>query len=171
MSKVIAIDPGNTKSAYCIIDADTLRPQLFGILENEALRKEIRAMKFEEEDGATIEMIQSYGNLIGKDVLDTVFWIGRLYETLRRKVYQKPQLIYRVEEKTHICHDSKAGDPNIRRALIDRFAKHDFRTGRGTLKNPDWFYGFKDDIWAAYAVGLTFIETKYKNNERSKENE
>lgn len=163
MSKVIAIDPGNTKSAYCIIDADTLRPLLFGILPNEDLRKEIRAMKFEEEDGAAIEMIQSYGNLIGKDVLDTVFWIGRFYEVFRRKVYRKPELIYRMKEKMHICHDSKAGDPNIRRALIDRFAKHDFKDGKGKKDNPDWFYGFKADIWAAYAVGITAIETKFKS--------
>ncbi|MDF2984919.1 MAG: hypothetical protein K0R50_429 [Eubacterium sp.] len=169
--RVIAIDPGNTKSAYCIIDADTLRPLAFGILKNEELRKEIRAMKFEEDDRTAIEMMQSYGNLIGKDVLDTVFWIGRFYEVFRRKTYAKPQLIYRMEEKMHICHDSKAGDPNIRRALIDRFAKHDFKCGRGTLKNPDWFHGFKDDIWAAYAIGLTFIETKYIKIERSKENE
>ena len=169
--KVIAIDPGNQKSAYCIIDVDTLRPLMFGILSNEELRKEIRAMKFEEEDGAAVEMIQSYGNLIGKDVLDTVFWIGRFYEVLCRKVYRKPELIYRMQEKMHICHDSKAGDPNIRRALIDRFAKHDFKHGKGNAKEQDWFYGFKDDIWAAYAVGLTFIETIYQKNERSKENE
>lgn len=165
--KILAIDPGNKQSAYCIVDSETFRPTGFNIVNNAQLIKVLRGMKFDEQDRAAIEMVQSYGNLIGKDVLDTVFWIGRFYETLRRKFYNEPNLIYRMEEKIHICHDSKAGDSNIRRALIDRFARHDFRTGRGTLKNPDWFYGFRDDIWAAYAVGLTFIETKLSEDERS----
>jgi len=160
--KVFAIDPGNTKSAYCVIDADTLRPLDFGILANERVRFIIREYKFSEEDVAVIEKLQSYGNLIGRDVLDTAFWIGRFYECLIRKVMNEPQLLLRMEVKTHICLDSKAGDPNIRRALIDRFCTHDYRTGKGSVKNPDWFHGFRDDIWAAYAVGLTLIETKLK---------
>lgn len=158
--RVFAIDPGNVQSAYCTIDAETLEPLNFEIIPNEQLLWLIKSSKFGETDRAAIEMMQSYGNLIGKHVLDTVYWIGRFYETLTRKLYGEPALIYRIDEKMHICHDSRAGDANIRRALIDRFCKHDFRTGRGTVKNPDWFHGFKRDIWAAYAVGLTYIETK-----------
>jgi hypothetical protein len=161
--RVFAIDPGSTKSAYCIIDSDTLRPLYFGILPNDELRIEIQEWRFEETDVAAIENLQSYGNLIGRDVLETAQWIGRFYECLVRKTYTAPLFVLRMEEKMHICHDSKAGDSNIRRALIDRFCTHDFRTGRGTIKNPDFFHGFKDDIWAAYAVGLTLIETKLQN--------
>lgn len=160
--KVFAIDPGNTQSAFCIIDADTLRPLFFGILPNEQVQKEIREWSSLEEDFSAIEMLQSYGNLIGKDVLETAVWIGRFYECLSRKRAHEPELIFRMEEKMHICHDSRAGDPNIRRALIDRFCNHDFKGGKGTAKNPDFFYGFKADIWAAYAVGLTLIETRLR---------
>lgn len=162
--KVFAIDPGTRQSAYCIIDATTLRPLDFGIKQNEQLRKYIREVRFAEEDVAVIEMLQSYGNLIGKDVLETAVWIGRFYECLKRKTIKAPEYLYRMEEKMHICQDSRAGDANIRRALIDRFCKHDFRGGKGTAKNPDWFFGFKADVWAAYAVGLTFIETRCTEN-------
>lgn len=164
--KVIAIDPGNRESALCVIDKESLKPLDFCIMENEALRRYIREMKYHEGDVAAIEMLQSYGNLIGKDVLETAVWIGRFYETLLRLTTPfPPALVFRMEEKTHICHDSRANDANIRRALIDRFCKHDFRTGRGTKKDPDWFYGFKADIWAAYAVGLTYIETQLNTAE------
>ena len=162
--KVLAIDPGNRKSAYCIISADTLRPLDFDILPNDQLRNYIRNLKFAEEDIAVVENLQSYGNLIGRDVLDTAVWIGRFYECLVRKTAAEPYFIFRMEEKMHICKDSRAGDSNIRRALIDRFCDHDFRGGKGTIKNPDWFFGFKADIWAAYAVGLTLIETKLEGD-------
>ena len=162
--RVFAIDPGNIESAYCVIDADTLRPLVFDKVSNEVLRDYIRDFRFEEEDRAVVEMIQSYGMAVGKEVFDTAVWIGRFAERLDRKLQLPADMLYRKEEKLHICHDSRAKDPNIRRALIDRFAKHDLKNGRGTKKDPDWFYGFRADIWAAYAVGLTYIETRLRDD-------
>ncbi|MCC8063712.1 MAG: hypothetical protein LIO70_01340 [Clostridiales bacterium] len=157
--KILAIDPGNVQSAYCLVDRVTLRPMDFDILENEELRHYLRQMPFQEGDRAAIEMIASYGMAVGREVFDTCRWIGRFEETLTRRLLAPPTLIYRMAEKQHICHDSRAKDANIRRALIDRFATHDLKTGRGTKKNPDWFYGFRADIWAAYAVAVTYAET------------
>lgn len=159
--KVIAIDPGNIQSALCIIDVETLKPVEF-IKANNAEIKKILLMKAEENYFVAIEMIASYGMPVGKDVFDTAVWIGRFVEIAKSKTGKEPTLVYRIEEKNHICHSSKANDSTIRRALIDRFAKHDLKNGKGTKKNPDWFYGFKADIWAAYAVGLTYIETHLK---------
>lgn len=157
--KVLAIDPGNEESAYCVIDVKTLRPVDFGKIENEELRHYIRQYQFSEEDRAAVEMIASYGMGVGAEVFDTARWIGRYEECLLRLLNEPPTLIYRMQEKMHICHNSKAKDTNIRIALIDRFAQHDKKAGKGTKKNPDWFYGFAADVWAAYAVGITYIET------------
>ena len=158
--RVFAIDPGNTLSAYCVIDADTLRPLDFGKIPNNVLRDYIRDFRFEEEDRAVVEMVQSFGMAVGREVFDTCVWIGRFAERLDRRLLQPADFIYRSEEKLHICGNSRAKDTNIRHALMDRFCTHDFKGGKGTKANPDFFYGFKADVWAAYAVGLTYIETK-----------
>lgn len=158
--KIFAIDPGNEYSAYCVIDRETLRPLEFAKLTNDELYDLIRGRRFDETDQAVIEMIESYGMAVGKEVFETVYWIGRFYETLKHKCTILPERLYRKEEKLHICHDTRAKDTNIRVALIDRFAQHDFKNGKGTKKDPDWFYGFKADCWAAYAVAITFAETR-----------
>lgn len=95
-----------------------------------------------------IEMIASYGMPVGKEVFETCVWIGRFIEA-----YDKDyEFVYRKDEKMNICHSMKAKDSNIRQALIDRFG------AVGTKKNPGWFYGFKADIWQAYAVGVTYLD-------------
>lgn len=160
--RVFAIDPGNTQSAYCVVDAETLRPLDFAKIPNEDLRDYIRDYRFEEEDRAVVEMIESFGMAVGKEVFETAVWIGRFSERLDRKLLHPADRVYRKEEKLHICRSTRAKDTNIRHALIDRFCSHDFQNGKGTKANPDFFYGFKADIWAAYAVALTYIETKMR---------
>lgn len=160
--RVVAIDPGNQKSAMVIIDGETLRPLEMHILPNEDMRMYIKCIRFGRDDRAAIEMIQSYGMAVGREVFETVVWIGRYYEILLRQMAHYPEYVYRNDEKIHICHDSRAKDTNIRMALIDRFCSHDFKSGKGTKDNPDWFTGFKADMWAAYAVGITYIETKLR---------
>ena len=55
--RVFAIDPGNIESAYCVIDAKTLRPLKFGKVENEALLGKVRdfALPGEAPELAVIE--------------------------------------------------------------------------------------------------------------------
>lgn len=152
--RVLAIDPGNTESAYCFIDAETLEPGLFGKVPNNQLLSVINLSSY---GFIVIERIASYGMAVGRDVFETCEWVGRFTQAAIPAV---ADYIYRKEEKLHICGSPKAKDASIRRALIDRFAQHDLKNGKGTKAHPDWFYGFHADVWAAYAVGLTYIETK-----------
>ena len=154
--KVLAIDPGNQQSAWCMIDGETLKPLSFCKEENQVV---LTAVKHLSYDSIVIERVASYGMAVGRDVFETCEWVGRFTQAAR----VPPDYVYRQEEKLHICGDSRAKDTNIRRALIDRFAQHDIKNGKGTKKNPDWFYGFSADVWAAYAVGITYIETSKKD--------
>ena len=168
MGKIISYDPGNEYTAYCLIDAKTRKPIEFGKVKNQEaldyLYHRFGELPEIELDAVIIEMVASYGMAVGASVFQTCVMIGRLTEAA--SVTGIPvDYIYRIEEKTTICHDSKAKDANIRQALIDRFAQHDKKNGKGTKKNPDWFYGFAKDEWAAYAVGTTWLDKREKEND------
>lgn len=152
MSKIMSIDPGNIESAYCIIDADTYTPIKFGKVENELLLYEIEKEKY---DKLIVEMIASYGMSVGSSVFDTCVWIGRFIQASPKDY----EYIYRREEKMNLCHTMKAKDSNIRQALIDRFGEV------GVKKAPGFFYGFKKDIWAAFAVGCTYLDKQKEEQE------
>lgn len=158
--EVLAIDPGNEHSAYVYMD-DAYTPLEFGKIKNEELRSMLDCAVM--ADAVAIEMIQSYGMGVGQTVFDTCVWIGRFVELINQ--HNVPiTYIFRKDEKMNLCHSMKAKDSNIRLALIDRFAKHDKKNGKGTKANPDHFYGFKADIWAAYAVGVTYLDMNLIKN-------
>lgn len=156
---ILAIDPGPIESAYVVLN-NNLEPVDFGKVGNEELLNKIGNGSFSDCENVAIEMVACYGMAVGKEIFDTCVWIGRFIDRIIYELDKKPNYIYRKDEKITICQSMKANDSNIRRALIDRFAKHDFKNGKGTKKKPDWFYGFKADIWAAYAVGVTFYDSQ-----------
>ena len=150
---MLSIDPGNVESAYCLIDRETYKPIEFGKINNYELVYKIKENGFSYYDDFVIEMVASYGMAVGKEIFDTCVWIGRFIEASR---IIEPKYIYRKEVKINLCNSMKAKDSNIRQALIDRFGVV------GTKKNKGWFYGFKADIWSAYAVGITCLDKEIK---------
>ena len=161
MTRLLAIDPGNTESAYIVINEDC-EPQHFGKVENGKLRTLILGGHEEvEADRAAIEMVASYGMAVGADVFETCVWIGRFAEAIRCEwwPHSEPELVTRHPVKMHHCHSAKANDSNIRQALVDRFAKGQPNHGKGTKANPGWFHGFHRDIWQAYALAVYAADT------------
>lgn len=159
MEWILAIDPGNEESAYVLLNPD-LMPVRFAKCANEIMYMHcIESMHQALDEGAkihiAIEMIASYGMPVGKEVFDTCVWIGRLIERFRN---YETTLIYRKEEKIVLCNSPRANDATIRQALIDRFAPGTPNKGKGSKKWPGWFYGFRADIWQAYAVGVTYYD-------------
>ena len=151
---IFAIDPGNTESGFALIAMPEFRLLDFGKVKNEVLLEMLETERV-YPDAFAIEMVASYGMPVGRDVFETCVWIGRFIQAIKTHKYT---FIYRKEEKLCLCGSLKAKDSNIRQALIDRYAKHDFKNGKGVKKNPDTFYGVSKDAWQAIAVGVTYFE-------------
>lgn len=171
VKQIFAIDPGTTESGFCIVDYDTMRPLTTGKVKNEDLldiiRETIKTTAYENcrrENPVklvfVLERISSYGQAVGREVFETCEWVGRFWQAVEEYRAQNipVHFVYRKDEKQTICGSMKANDATIRRALIDKYAQHDLRTGKGTKNNPDWFYGFKKDCWSAFACAEAFKE-------------
>lgn len=158
--KILAIDPGNTESAYVLMNDDySIQDCGFAKFENRLtlMGIQVACSLYGEDLTVVIEKVASYGMAVGAEVFETCIWIGRFAQAAMERGC-RVEYVYRLDEKLALCHDSRAMDSNIRQALVDRFAKFDKKTGKGTKKHPDWFYGFSRDIWSAYAVGVTWLD-------------
>ncbi len=156
--KLLAIDPGTNFSGYVTVEIETYRPIVFDKIYNEALSTLIYKKFLAEEkiNKAVIEMPQFFGaNMTaGGTVFETCVWVGRYMEALQPFAKR----MYRAAIKNIVTGTPRSTDAQVRRVLIDRFAKHDFKQGKGTKANPDWFYGFRLDIWQAYAAAVAYID-------------
>lgn len=154
---ILAIDPGNTESGYALIETRSKQPLDVGKISNHELLDKIGTdLNLEALDHIVIEMVASYGMAVGKEVFETCVWIGRFQQVaLATAAGLTPvDLVYRRQVKMHHCHSNRAKDANITQALIDRFASGEPNRGKGTKASPGWFYGFKADIWQAYALAV-----------------
>lgn len=160
---ILAIDPSNKEhTAYVFIDSNTYKPIKFGMCNSKEMIDilDSYADDIELED-VVIEMVASYGLPVGKDVFETCVFIGRMIEHCKHY-----SLVYRKEVKLNLCgRTQKVNDTVIRQALINRFANFDFKNGKGSKKDKDFFYGFKGDIWSAYSVGVTYLDNNSEKGE------
>jgi hypothetical protein len=159
VSTILAIDPGNTHSAYVIIDPATRRPVKFAKVPNDDLLDILD--DYYSGRRVYIEMVASYGMPVGADVFETCVWIGRFVEAYAQVAgVHAVTLVKRNPIKLHHCESSKAKDANITQALVDRFAPGQPNRGKGTKSNPGWFHGFAADIWQAYALAVYAADTE-----------
>lgn len=158
---LLAIDPGNKQSGYVlveVIDGNIDRVLDKGKVANRELLDIIYLNRSEITD-VGIEMVASYGMAVGATVFDTCVWIGRFMQQVKTFIPDADMhRIYRKDEKICICGSMKAKDSNIRQALVDIYAHGEDNYGKGTKDNPGFFYGFKSDIWQAFAVAHTYVD-------------
>lgn len=152
MDLILAIDPGNEQSGFCIYNGEIV--EVSGVCANDEMAQVIDAGAF---DHLAIEMIASYGMPVGREVFETCVWIGRFIECFRDP--DAVRLVYRKDVKLHLCGSPKAKDANIRQALLDMFP----RTGGGktpqigTKAKPGPLYGVSTHAWAALGVAVTAV--------------
>lgn len=148
---IIGIDPGPAETAWCALNGGA--PVGFDKVSNADMLIKLRNDLNPSEDFVAIEMIQSFGMAVGREVFETCLWIGRYIEAWERRC-GKYGLVYRKDVKLFHCETVRATDSNIRASLLDRFGP-----GRekavGTVRAPGPLHGMKGDCWAALAVGLT----------------
>ena len=150
---VLAIDPGNIDSAYVLLHGDG-RIKAFGKVPNAELVVVVRTGLY---DYSCCEMICSYGMPVGRSVFDTCVFIGQILTHSPDTV-----LIPRLEVKLCVCRSPKANDSSIRTALLDLYGPP------GKKHAPGPTYGISGDVWAALALGVTFLEGRFRAYELSK---
>jgi len=150
MRMVLGIDPGNSHSAYALLDA--MHVKAFGKVQNGALLRTLQPLA-ESKPICAVEMIASYGMPVGREVFDTCVFIGRVMERWYRLTNSDPSLVTRHEVKMEICKNARARDSNIRAALMDLYGGASTAVGKKATPGP--LYGVSGDVWAAIAVAIT----------------
>ena len=160
---LLAIDPGNTESAYVYYNTETQQLGDFGKVDNDDLIDELSAS---DADSISIEMIASYGMAVGRSVFETCLWVGRFIQRWKEHHPKNAavRLVYRKSVKMHLCGQTKAKDSNIRQAIMDRYGSTR-QKALGTKKEPGPLYGVSKDVWAALGVAITAAETPAEDGE------
>lgn len=150
--RTLAIDPGTHRSAWVLFE--DREPFLFGFDSNDevvAMCDWLSIRNDPDRFTVVIEKVESFGMAVGAEVFETVRWAGRFEQAAQ------PAPVVRIGRKAvkmALCGSPRAKDPNIRQAVIDRFG------GVAATKKGGVLHGMARDVWAAAAVGLTYLETK-----------
>jgi len=153
MKTIIAIDPGPTESA--ILHWNGLCIAMPNILPNDQVMAWLNSER-SADDVLAIEMVASYGMAVGKEVFETVLWVGRFDDRWTVRTGNKARLVYRRDVKLHHCYSARATDSNVRTALVDRFG------APGKKASPGITYGLKSHLWSAFAVATYIWDTDNK---------
>lgn len=161
-SIVIAVDPGTTESAFVVFDGKRVTDH--GIEPNARVAGYLRRYAAGANvAGVVLEQIESFGMAVGREVFETVFWTGRLFQVARDQAGDRVSRMPRRAVKLHLCGSMKAKDPNIRVALMDRFGGE---RAKGTKRAPGPLYGISSHEWAALAIAVTWWDTERERSQQ-----
>jgi hypothetical protein len=149
---IAAIDPGPVRSAW-LLYAPTGKIGDRGIDNNDTVLTQLCRGAKGTLRHLVVEMVESFGMPVGREVFETVYWLGRFCEAWAYSASaEQITRLYRRDVKLHLCQSARAKDSNVRQALLDRFGPP------GTKKEPGFTYGIAKDLWSALALAVTFAD-------------
>jgi len=151
MAQIIAIDPGTVKSGYVILNGKHVVSG--AVMPNKELRSYLMTVCC-DLDRCVIEMIASQGMAVGIETFETCVWIGRFMEVFGDARCDR---IYRRDVKLYLCGSSRAKDPNVWQAVLDRYGATK-ALAVGKKKSPGPLFGVTSHQRQALAVGVCWLE-------------
>lgn len=133
-------------------------------VQDAQIRKRLKLpMEYPKPEFLVVEMIASYNQAVGRSTFETCAWLGRFISGFCGGHRLNYTLITRTQIRMQIAGTMRSGDPQVRRALLDRIGE------AGTAKNPGPLYGMKSDLFSALAAAIAFkdFELEYQHVMRS----
>ena len=180
MTDILAIDPGTTKSGWVFMENGN--PIDYGWFDNEKIFTLLKMYQCV----VVIEQVSHYGTgmPVGKDVFQTVQYIGEFKAIAEQVCSLEVVLIKRSEVKIHLCNSARANDSTVRQAIIDKYGGDRIAIGGKkcvACKGKGWvgrgrppclecdqtgyetpagpLHGISGHVWAALGVGLTYYDS------------
>lgn len=153
---IFAIDPGCEESAWIEFDvADAIPTGEFGLDANRNVAELIRCT---QADHLVVEMVGHYGTgqAVGRTVFDACVWIGRFLQVWDGLRQRPAATMLRKTVVTHACGTSRAGDSNVRQAMIDRWEP----TLKPRCHPKGILKGMTADIFQALALAAAYAELR-----------
>lgn len=161
---LMSIDPGTVESAWVKFQRGV--PVAYGKDANATVLRKV-GMYAGPAAQVVCEEIESYGMAVGREVFQTVRWAGRFEQAFLglngAPTHACWHYLPRRAVKLEICGQPRAKDANIRQALIDLYGGKDAAIGRKATPGP--LYGMSGDVWAALAVGITWMRLRARERQ------
>ena len=147
MEPVFAIDPGPIQSAFVRWDGERIIEH--AIWRNGDLLSRLKG-GFNDGDTLLVEMVENYGKPAGKDLFETAVFVGA-FMNAGEMMAGRFRVLRRTVKYWH-CRTMKAGDTQIRAAMVEKYGEP------GTKAKPGRTYGVKADEWQALALATYWTE-------------
>ena len=157
MSWILGIDPGPEQSGIAYYNESNHSVEYCAVLGNYEVLSMLESLECANPH-VVIEDVVNYGKVVGASTFKTSEWKGRFIQKWYSVSGREPVSIKRQQVKSVICGTVRAGNPQVRQAVIDQFPA----TGGGkqpqvgTKKAPGPLYGIKSHAWSALALALTY---------------